>query len=90
MDLRHIRAQNGNRTIVRTVAKFNLLRGHCTLLLFLPLFMSLCAPAWIDQRRALLICARHSLDGGIGKKPFSSRHWGQEEASYAANKSRKP
>ena len=35
--------------IVGNFPKFYLLRGCCTLLLFLPLFTSLCAPVQIDR-----------------------------------------
>ena len=44
MDSKHVRAKNSNGTSVGTFSKFNLLRGHCTLLLSLPLLTSLCAP----------------------------------------------
>ena len=35
-------------------SKFNLLHGHCTLLLFLPLFTSLCAPDSMRGQQALI------------------------------------
>ena len=61
MDSKHVRAKNSNGTSVGTFAKFNLLRGRCTLLLSLPLLTSLSAPGYTCTLFAKAQLLRHKL-----------------------------